>query len=140
MSLLDPISCLYVKTVVNELFSHDHELKPNPGEPFPHFTGRVNKLRYDIMSSLFPNYTMPYKTFTDKFPGVIKSFQWIGKKSPETKEEILKRFGETKWKEPRQEEKVKHSLLDCKQCQEIYSNFLFQFPAKSKKQKATSTN
>ena len=82
MLLLAPTSCLYVKAIMAELFSHDNGLKKNPGECFPQFTGRENKLRYDTVTSLFPNYKIPLKTFTDKFPAVIKSFQWIGTKKP----------------------------------------------------------
>ena len=79
MSQLDPTFCLYLKATVAELFSYDNGLKKNPGECFLHFTGSVNELRYDNVTSLFPNYKIPFKTFTDKFPAVIKSFQWIGK-------------------------------------------------------------
>ena len=95
MSLLDPTSCLYIKVIVAELFSHDNGLKKNPVECFPHFTGRVNKLRCDTMTCLFPNYKIPFKTFADKFPAVIKSFQWTGEKSPEMKDEILTLFSKT---------------------------------------------
>ena len=132
MSLLDLTSCLYVKAIVAELFSHDNGLKKNPGECFPHFTGRVNKLRYDTVTSHFPNYKIPFQTFTDKFPAVIKSFQWIGKKSPEMKDNILTLFNKTQWQKLHQEEKLNHSVFDCKQCQEIHIDFLCQFPAKSK--------
>ena len=97
MSLLDPTSWLYVKAIVAELFSHDNGLKKNPEECFPHFTGRVNKFCYDTVTSLFPNYKIPFKTFTDKFPAVVKSFPWVGKKSTEMKNEILTLFSKTQW-------------------------------------------
>ena len=74
MSLLDPTFYLYVKAIMVELFSHDNGLKKNPGECFPQFTGRGNKLRYDIVTSLFPNYKIPLETFANEFPAVIKSF------------------------------------------------------------------
>ena len=124
MALVDPTSCLYVRAIVAELFSQVHDFKENLGECFPHFTGRVNELRYDTVTSLFPDYKIPFKAFTGKFPAVIKSFQWAGKKDPEMKNEILTLFRKTQWEKLHQEEKLNHYVLfDRKQCQEIHINF-----------------
>ena len=97
MSLLDPASCLYTKTIVYELFSNDSGLKKDSAESMKQFVGRVNIVQFKTMSSLFTNHSIPFKTFTDKFPAIIKSVQWIGKKSPE-KRDKLKTFGIQKWK------------------------------------------
>ena len=65
------------------------------------------------MTSFFPNYKIPFKTFTNKFPAAIKSCQWIGKKSSEVKDENLTLFSKTKWQKLHQEEKLNHSVFDC---------------------------
>ena len=80
MSLLDSASCIYAKTIVYELFSNDNGLKKDSTESMKQFVGRVNAVRFETMPSLFNNHCIPFKTFTDKFPAMIKSFQWIGKK------------------------------------------------------------
>ena len=41
MSLLDPASCLYTKTIVYELFSNDSGLKKDSAESMKQFVGRV---------------------------------------------------------------------------------------------------
>ena len=61
MSLLDPTFYLYVKAIMVELFSHDNGLKKNPGECFPQFTGRENKLRYDTVAFIKP-FEAPQRT------------------------------------------------------------------------------
>ena len=80
MSLLDPASCRNAKTIVYELFSNDYGVKKDSAESMKLFVGRVNVVRFKTMSSFFNNNGIPFKTFTDKFPAMIKSFQWIGKK------------------------------------------------------------
>ena len=50
------------------------------------------------MSSLFNNHGILFKTFTEKFPAIIKSFQWIGKKSSEKRDKLKTTFGIQKWK------------------------------------------
>ena len=72
MSLLDLASCVYAKTIVNELFSNDNELKKNSAESMKQFVGRVNVAHFKTMSSPFNNGGIPFKTFTDKFSTIIK--------------------------------------------------------------------
>ena len=136
MSLLDPTSCLFVKAVVAELFSHDNGVKKESKETFKIFTGRINRVRYDTVKSLFPNYDIPFKKFTDKFPAVLQSFKWIGKKDPKMRDKILKTFSKTSWYELSAEEKEKHSLFDCKHCQKNHINYIKEFPIKNKLQQA----
>ena len=62
------------------------------------FVGRVNVVRFKTMSSLFSNHGIPFKIFTDKFPAIIKSFQWISKKSPEKRDKLKTTFGMEKSK------------------------------------------
>ena len=52
------------------------------------FVGRVNITRFITMSSLFNNHGVPFKTFTDKLSAIIKSLQWIGKRSSEIRDEL----------------------------------------------------
>ena len=53
MSQLDPICYLYVKSIAR-LFPQASGLNKNPSKGFPNFTGRVNKLGYGTLKSLFP--------------------------------------------------------------------------------------
>ena len=57
------------------------------------FVGRVEGAWFEMMSSLVNNQGIPFETFTDKFPAIIKSFQWIGKKSPENRDKLKTTFG-----------------------------------------------
>ena len=76
-----------------ELFSNDNGLKKDSTESMKQFVDRVNVVRFKTMSSLFNNHGILFKTFTDKFSTIIKSFQWIGKKSPEKKDKLKTTFG-----------------------------------------------
>ena len=93
MSLLDPESSIFAKLIVYELFSSNNGLKKDSAESMKQFVGRVNVVRFKTMSSLFSNHGIPFKIFTDKFPAIIKSFQWISKKSPEKKDKLKTTFG-----------------------------------------------
>ena len=98
MSLLDPASCEYRKTIVYELFPHDNELKKDSADSMKQFVGRVNVRCFKMMSSLLNNQGIPFKTLTHKFPAVIKSFLWIGKKVLENRDKLKTTFGIQKWK------------------------------------------
>ena len=52
------------------------------------------------------------------------------------KNEILTLLNKAQWQKLHEEEKLNHSVFDCKQCQEIHTRFLCQFPAESKMQQA----
>ena len=136
MSLLDPASCIYAKTIVYELFSNDNGLKKDSAESMKQFVGRVNVVHFETMSSLFYNHDIPFKTFTDKFPGIIKSFQWIGKKSPEKRDKLKTTFGIQKWKKLEFKEKYKHTIYNCPRCQDVNFEHLKLFPVNSIQQKA----
>ena len=134
MSLLYPASCLYTKTIVYELFSNNNGLKKGSAECMKQFVGRVNVARFKTMSSLFNNHGIPFKTFTDKFLAIIKSFQWIGKKSPEKRDKLIKTFGIQKWK--KLEFKEKRTIYNCPKCQDVNFKQLKLFPVNKIKQKA----
>ena len=87
MLLLNPASCLYAKTIGCKLFSNDNGLKKDSVECMKQF-----------VSSLFNKHGIPFKTFMDKFPAIITSFQRIDKKSPEKRDKLKTTFGIPKWK------------------------------------------
>ena len=133
MSLLDPASCLYTKTIVYELFSNNNGLKKDSAECMEQFVGRVNIARFKTMSSLFNNHGIPFKTFTDKFLAIIKPFQWISKKSPEKIDKLIKTFGIQKWE--KLEFKEKHTIYNCPKCQDVNFERLKLFPVNRIQQK-----
>ena len=136
MSLLDPASCIYAKTIVYELFSNDNGLKKDSAESMKQFVGRVNVVRFETMSSLFNNHGIPFKTFTDKFPAIIKSFQWIGKKSPEKRDKSKKIFSIQKRKNLEFKKKSKYTKYNCPRCQDVNFEDFKLFPVNSIQQKA----
>ena len=99
------------------------------------FVGRVNVVRFETMSSLFNNHGIPFKTFTDKFPAIIKSFQWIGKKSPEKRDKLKTTFGIQKWKKLEFKEKSKHTIYNYPRCQDVNFEHSKLFPVISIYQK-----
>ena len=136
MSLLDPASCLYTKTIIYEIFSNDNGLKKDSAESMKQFLGRVNVARFKTMYSLFNTNRIPFKTFTDKFPAIIKSFQWIDKKSPEKRDELKTTFGIQKWKNLEFQEKSKRTIYNCPRCQDFNFEHLKLFPVNSIQQKS----
>ena len=95
------------------------------------FVDRVNVVRFKTMSSLFNTNGILFKTFTDKFPAIIKSFQWIGKKSPKKRDKLKTTFGFQKWKKLEFKEKSKHTIYNCLRCHNVNFEHLKLFPVKS---------
>ena len=93
MSLLDPASCLYTKTICQQVIFEQQRPEKDSAESMKEFVGRVKGAWFEMMSSLVNNQGIPFETFTDKFPAIIKSFQWIGKKSPENRDKLKTTFG-----------------------------------------------
>ena len=78
------------------LYSKDNGLKKDSAESMKQFIGRVNVALSKTISSLFNNHSILFKTFTDKFPAIIKSFQWIGMKSPEKRNKVKNKIWHSK--------------------------------------------
>ena len=102
----------------------------NEGEK--NFKGRILNEKYKKFSSTFADYNIEYKTFVNKFPGIIENIKSLGKRSPSIKHEILSLFGSHSWKNLSEEIKSKHTFSDCKGClqDEKYKNGLAELPIK----------
>ena len=140
MSLVNPTSCLYTKAIVFKLFFNDNGLRKDSAECMKQLVGRVNVARLKTMSSLFNNHGIPFKTFTDKFLAIIKSFQWSSKKSPEKRDKLKTTFGIQKWQKLEFEEKSKHTIYNCPRYQDLNFEQLKLFPVDSIQQKAKFQN
>ena len=132
MSILDPVTCGFVKVGVFEIFTSEHKLKKENNESKKIFKGRLLSQQYDTFHKHYSNFIIIYKTFKENFPKIVANIRSIGKRRPKTKETVLNTFSLKEWENLTETQKEKHSVENCSGClkSKTYSNVLKQFPVK----------
>lgn len=72
MSQMNLITCLYIKTIAGKFFSPASGLQKNSDKCFSYFTGRVNKLGYITVTSIFQNYVSIKTLLASRSNGFVK--------------------------------------------------------------------
>ena len=72
-SILDPLTCGFVKVVVYEILTSKNNLTKNDGEAEKNYKGRIFLEKYKMYHELFGDeFDVEHKLFVDKFPSVIE--------------------------------------------------------------------
>ena len=142
MSILDPVTCGFVKIFSYNLFTEKHKLRRENSEDATHFKGRILQMQFQKFNKYFLNSTVSYKSFTDNFRVIVANVQALGKRYSLLKKELMDRFSLENWEILSSKKKDKHTVFNCKGCLEdlSYKTALGQFPIKQKslKHKAKS--
>ena len=138
MSIIDPLTCGFVKVAVYTLLSNPTKLKKNENEKFTEFKSRDYKDRYNKFNEIFghsENFKVQYQHFTTNFNKIKDNIKLLAKNNSSIKNQVLKVFSIEKWNNLSNEEKNVHSVYDCQACSinDSYRTFLAKFPNKSKK-------
>ena len=114
MSLLDPLSCGFLKPFRYKTFTATHQSLR--GNRIKQQTGRIFMQKYDSAGMFFSQRTFTFRIVnSNTFLKLQKPIQSLGKKHPAMKVEFLEIFSSENW-DNLKEKKTKHSLIDCKGC------------------------
>ena len=74
MSIIDPLTCGFAKTVAHDIWIRDENISRRDGESQNHFISRVYSKKYEDYCKAFANcnenFTVTYKTFINNFPKI----------------------------------------------------------------------
>ena len=114
MSILDPLSCGFLKAFCYKTFTTTPQSLR--GNWIKQQTGEILMQQCESFQNVFQadNCHVPYCKFKH-FHEIIKPIQSLDKKHPTKKIEFLEIFSSKNW-DNLKENKTKHSLIDCKGC------------------------
>ena len=103
-SILNPLTCGFVKITAYELNTSNLSLEE-----------RISK--FNELFAECKNFQLKADSHERNFPKIIEKIRSIGKRQKEKKNLILKEFSQQNWRKLSVEEKMNHSMTDCKECQ-----------------------
>ena len=91
MSIIDPLTCGFVKVAGYVIFTEQQHLQRNPGECAPKFYSRQLMQKYNTFRELFKDarFELTYKQFLNNFPKIVPNIGSLGKKDIKKKNDVL---------------------------------------------------
>ena len=138
MSTADPLSCVFAKVSVYNIFSSKLNLEVVDREKCNEWKARLLKTKYNEYTTYFCNITsfnVEYRQFTRNFTKITDNIKSLEKGYKEVKKEILETFSKTVWSDLSFEDKCAHSLMNCNGCMKKanYRKALTKFPIPDEK-------
>ena len=118
MSITDPLSCCFSKSIAFSLFKSKH-IKKECNEHQKQYTNRIYTQHYENFNFLFSeggDFNVSYKQFSQNFPRIVKYFEKLNKRKPSLKKGFLETFSLETWTNLNINEKYKHTLQNCTGC------------------------
>ena len=111
MSIIDPVTCGFVKIYCYNLFTSVKKIpKDINGNP-KHKQSFVLQAQYKSFMEVFPQGIygiVEYNQFTNNFKKIVKNLQTLGKQSPGKKKYLLELFSQKSWKKTRKKARETH--------------------------------
>ena len=113
MSVIDPVTCGFVKIFCYELFTSTKKIPRTAyGNP-KHNQCEILKAQYELFTETFPGGShgiVKYHQFTNNFKNIVKNLQSLGKQSPERKKKIVRNIFLRKLGQIRERARKTHNL------------------------------
>ena len=115
MSILDPLTCGFVKVYCYGLFQETNATKSSISKIQK---GELNKQQFQKFNEYFWDriYIVDYKIFTDNFILIIKNIHSLIKRHKDHQVQILHTFSKKSWEKLSLDNKNAHSLFNCNVC------------------------
>lgn len=132
MSIIDPLSCGFVKIGSYVILTTDTPLQQIQSENKKVFNGRVYNYRYRELKQKYGDIvnSVDYKTFIRNFPKIVENVRGLAKRNPTLRDQLLECFSLQAWFNLTPEKKKKHTFQNCLGCQEQHLQQLTLFPVK----------
>ena len=114
MSILDPLTCGFVKVYCYGLFQETNATKSSMSK----IQKGDNKQQFQKFNEYFRerNYIVDHKIFTDNFILIVKNIQSLIKRHKDHQVQILDKFSKKNWEKLSLNKKNAHSLFNCNVC------------------------
>ena len=121
MSVIDPLSCGFVKVAAYSVLSQRYNVKKSPDESKKDCKSRLLQVQFQKYNEYFQidQYTdlgVTYKQFVNNFPKIICTIKNINKRNNSLKTELLDVFSLQNWSSLNEDKKLQHSLTNCQGC------------------------
>ena len=142
MSIIDPLTCGFVKVFCYNLFTQTkNNTSHTPGNP-KHNQSVILKEKYDSFLKTFSRGThgiVEYRTFDNNFKKIVTNMQSLEKKFLQKKKHLLGVFSTENWHNLN-DRKTPHEMFDCQPCLKSckWKDALAVFPTKKSKQQNES--
>ena len=142
MSIMDSLTCGFVKVFCNSLFTQTkNNTSHTPGNP-KHNQSVILKEKHDSFLKTFPREThgiVEYSTFVNNLKKIVTNVQSLEKKFPQKKKHLLGVFSTENWHNLN-DRKTPHEISDCQACLKSckWKDALAVFPNKKSKQQNES--
>ena len=115
MSILDPLTCGFVKVYCYGLFQETNATKSSMSKIQK---GELNKQQFQKFNEYFWDriYIVDYKIFTDNFILIVKNIQSLIKRHKDHQVQIRDTFSKKNWEKLSLDKKNAHSLFNCNGC------------------------
>ena len=115
MSILDPLTCGFVKVYCYGLFQETNATKSSMSKMQK---GGLNTQQFQKFNEYFRerNYIVDYKIFTENFILTVKNTQSLIKRYKDHQVQILDTFSKKNWEKLSLNKKNAHSLFNCNGC------------------------
>ena len=94
MSIIDPLSCGFVKSIALSLFESNH-IKKECNEHQTQYIKRIHVQHYENSKFLFfedGDFKVSYKSFSRNFSKIMKYFEKLNKQKSSLKKDFLEKF------------------------------------------------
>ena len=114
MSILDPLTCGFVKVYCYGLFQETNATKSSMSK----IQKGDNKQQFQKFNEYFRerNYIVDHKIFTDNFILIVKNIQSLIKRHKDHQVQILDKFSKKNWEKLSLNKENAHSLFNCNVC------------------------
>ena len=115
MSVVDPLTCGFVKVYCYGLFQETNATKSSMSKIQK---GELNKQQFQKFNEYFWDriYIVDYQIFTDNFILIVKNIQSLIKRHKDHQVQILDTFSKKSWEKLSLDNKNAHSLFNCNVC------------------------
>ena len=99
MSILDPLTCGFVKVITFEVLTAKHKMQQGSGENVRQFKHRILNHQYNRLRLIFGDaiFKVPFNTFHNKYHQIVEQIRGIAKKNVLEKSEIISVFDQKTW-------------------------------------------
>ena len=143
MSVIDPLSCGFVKIGAYNVLVNKYNIKKIPTESNKTFKSRLYDVQYGKFNEYFntennENLRVSHKQFSNNFLKIIKYIRNLNKRYQHLKQELFDVFSMDSWKQLTENKKAMHSVINCQGCfkDANLKAVLAKLPIKSIKQNA----
>ena len=122
MSILDPLTCGFLKVITFKVFTAKHTMQQESGENVHQFKNRILDHQYNTLHSIFGDaiFNVPFNTLRNKYHQIVEEIRGIAIKSVIEKNEIIKAFDIRAWSQLSPAKKGLHSIVECLKKLPIY--------------------